>query len=230
MFEADSAAATTGPAARACLLAGSAFGLLDGIVQLLTPDALNDAAYTRRLYLRRHALIDVLANVPLWLAAPSWRWLTTNHVLRGLRLFRTATAGRAEALASLGASLHLNPSVLRLLLVVLVLLVYWHWVACGYYAVKDADARISGVSSSNSSSPSGGAGGHTNVMEMSTLADVGARYALAYYWAVSTAIGSATPEGFPSYSTREQLFATVVIVTGFALNLVSVGIVNSIMA
>jgi hypothetical protein len=110
-------------------------------------------------------------------------------------------------------------------------------VACWWWAVRSADGTLPAIGAAACGLAGGGA---QNVSDASLPPVVlcalpldadsfGARYAISYYWAVSTSFGAAAPEGVPCVTAREQAFATCVIVSGLLLYLAAVGIVNSIM-
>ena len=82
-------------------------------------------------------------------------------------------------------------------------LVYWHWVACWWWAARVADGTLPAIGAAACGLAGGGA---QNVSDASLPPVVlcalpldadsfGARYAISYYWAVSTSFGAAAPEG-----------------------------------
>ena len=132
---------------------------------------ISDRRYVASKYLKGWFFVDFLAAFPFSIFLQSMRLITLGRLLRLFRLSRLLKLIRITGVFQKTGSSRINPAILRLFILVFWVLLFAHFVACGWIAVAHQDADLDPVS----------------------------QYMRAFYWTVTTlttiGYGDITPRG-----------------------------------
>lgn len=150
------------------------------------------------------------------------RILRMTRVIKLLRVLRLSRAFH-EMEASLTT---MNPAVLRLVQLIFILVVLWHWVGCCWFAIRhwEDDEQPPNLLHTHGDEPS-----PAHVLMHSSREDdeplvLAEQYSFVYYWAVATMSGSIPTQ--PRH-LMEAWFCNVAIVLGVFLNAAVIGSASS---
>lgn len=159
-------------------------------------------------YLKGWFILDFLATIPLTLALTTSRYLILNRVLRFFRLIRLLKLfGSSKTLRRARKLGFVNPSLMRLFMLVFWILVAAHLVACGWIYI-------------------GGVGEYTS---SGNYTSNGAVYLEAFYWTITTlttiGYGDITPD-----NPIQFIYVIIVMLMGAAIYGFIIGNIANIIA
>ena len=188
----------------------SAFFLLDVIVNFNTALIVKGKVVRNRKtvagrYLKTWFLIDFLSAVPISFLFHT-PFSELNRLFRLLRLLRLLKLVRlANFLHKLGTTASINPVIMRMMFFVFWIIMFAHWVACGWVAL----------------------GGITDEMAPTHLM----KYLLALYWSFTTLTTVGYGDISPSFDSPTQtIYAIVIMILGAGMYGYIIGNIATLLA
>lgn len=187
--------------------------IVDICIQRILPFELDGLLVLDRQLIRTHYLgtwgrFDIVASIPVDLFLTWIPSIGPQPALRTNRLIRTLKM--SHYFAFLERNSNLSPSMVRIIEFILLIVMFAHWVACGWFWI----IRSEGSSSS----------GYTGLDDL-LARPLYSQYVASYYWASVTITGYG---GILPVSDVEAAYTLIVVVLGIAVYVTIIGIVGSL--